>query len=855
MQKFYYFCRYLTNHKHKHIYTPPQIQRNKTTIAMRKFHLILLCTALLGSLAAMAVPARRDIVTVTQPDGTTLQIKKVGDERLHFTLTADDEIVVKGDDGFYYYGTVDDAQCVVSTGTRAGARQSTAAMKIQDVDIDRMLEVRAASPTFRAPSNVRRASSSETLPQSGLGLFQSSFPSTGFIKTAVVLVEYQDVKFTVSDPAAYYDKFFHETGFSLDGGTGCVTEYFTANSKNQFVPQFDVYGPITLKNNRVYYGGNDSSGNDKKPEQMVVEACDSLDSTVDFSIYDMNNDGLIDNVYIIYAGVGEASSDVAESVWPHQYDVRSAGVSKYYDGKKLAAYGCCNEWVTYKTDDYVDGIGTFVHEFSHVLGLPDLYSTSYGSYAAKTPGAWSCLDYGPYNNNGRTPPAYSVFERNAMGWITPHLLDSPESITLDYIYDSNEGCIIQTDKTNEFYLLENRQQEGWDKFVPGHGMLVWHIDYNSSIWTKNTVNNSAHQYVDIIEANNNPNNYDDTAMAGYPYPGTAKNTSLTSETTPALTTWAGNAIDVPITHITEDDGKIKFNVLGGRLLDTPEPKVEDRGSDYFEVAWEPVEDATDYLVTVKYATDPTYAETVVCDMGDDYGFKLPDGWTSSGTTTYSADAYCGAAAPAYKMNTDAGYLRSPVFESDISGLTFWMRLCSISGTYTHSSMIVYGYIDGTWTTIDTIVPEDGVAKTYDLSDKLPMNMRGVGFVMKKANGVFSLDDVAVTTSGSVVKTLDGYDAHSTGGATKLRVSGLVDGINKYYVTVRATADPLKSLDSDALSVEIGATGVDNIAIDNATDTAPVYYNLSGVRVDASRLTPGIYVKVAAGTASKVVVVK
>lgn len=807
-------------------------------------------------MAAMAVPARRDIVTVTQPDGTTLQIKKIGDERLSFTLTPDETVVVKGDDGYYYFGQLDESQNIVSTDIRVvqatGHRAPYVGLNINDVDIEGMLSARASSPRFRTPSNVAPANATTTtLPQSGLGKFQSSFPSTGEINTLVVLVEYQDVKFTVSNPAEYYDKFFHETGFSLDGGTGCVTEYFVDNSKGQFVPHFDVYGPITLKNNRAYYGGNDSNGNDKKPEMMVVEACDQLNDSIDFTKYDMNNDGLIDNVYVIYAGVGEASSDVKESVWPHQYDVRSAGTTVRYDGKTLAAYGCCNEWVLYGSDNYVDGIGTFVHEFSHVLGLPDLYSTSYGLYRARTPGAWSCLDYGPYNNNGRTPPAYSIFERNAMEWITPTVLNSPASVTLDYIYDSNEGCIIQTGTTNEFFLLENRQQRGWDKYVPGHGMLVWHIDYISSIWTSNKVNNAAHQYVDIVEACNSSDNGNETLMAGYPYPGTYKNTSLTSTTTPALVDWSGNEIDVPITHITEADGKISFNVLGGRRLPTPQPEVTDHGNSFFEVGWEPVADATDYTVNVTYATDPTYVQTFVADMGDDYGFKLPDGWTSATITAYSSKNYYGEAEPSYKMTNNGDYIRSTTYESDISDLSFWMRLCNVSGTSEYSSVGVYALLDGKWKLFETIKPEGTTATTYNLKDKLPMGMRGVGFVYNRSNGNIALDDVKITTSGSVVKTLDGYDAKATGGATTLRVDNLVDGINKYYVKVTALADPLYSEPSEALAVNIGETGVANIAVD-ANEAAPAYYNLNGTRV-YGELAPGLYIRIAGGHAEKIAV--
>ena len=154
-----------------------------------------------------------------------------------------------------------------------------------------------------------------------------------------------------------------------------------------------------------YYGENDYRGDDSNPQKMAIEACQQLDATVDFSEYDRDNDGYIDNVYIFYAGRGEASGGSSSTVWPHSWEVSAVESQTYYfDNVILNRYACGNEW----EGDKPDGVGTFIHEFSHVLGLPDLYSTSYSS--AFTPGSWSAMDYGPYNNNGCTPPLYSVFE-------------------------------------------------------------------------------------------------------------------------------------------------------------------------------------------------------------------------------------------------------------------------------------------------------------------------------------------------------------------------------------------------------------------------------------------------------------
>ena len=170
------------------------------------------------------------------------------------------------------------------------------------------------------------------------------------------------------------------------------------------------------------------------------------------------------------------------------------------------------------------------------------------------------MDRGPYNNNGKTPPYYSIYERYALGWITPQEIGKPADIKLDNI-SKNVGYIIKTDNENEYFLLENRQQEGWDKYIPGHGMLIWHIDYNQEVWDLNAVNNTpSHQYVDIEEADAIQT---DETRAGDTFPGTSNVTSFTDDTNPSMKTWKGNGLNKPITDIEEKDGIIRFKISGG----------------------------------------------------------------------------------------------------------------------------------------------------------------------------------------------------------------------------------------------------------------------------------------------------
>jgi len=544
---------------------------------MKKTVLTLIAAS--AALSAFAVPARPGIHTVTQPDGSTIQVYIVGDEHRHIYLTTDSLPLAEGRDGFMQYATFDKTEgCLRATGVRASAD-----IKLRTASERATIAALSPRETFRSamtaePSHRRQR---RAIAQSGLGLFDSTFPVFGDVKALVILVNYKDVKFKTPNPTQYFSDLLMKDGFDEYNGTGSAYNYFYDNSMGQFRPQFDCYGPVELPQKRSYYGGNDYRGDDKAPEDMIIHAVSILDDEVDFSQYDTDGDGFVDNVYVFYAGDGEAGNGGVNSVWPHSYNIYTgAGKLCRADGVTFDYYACSNEWAGSRPD----GIGTFVHEFSHVMGLPDLYAVDYNDEAASiTPGEWSVLDVGNYNNDSRTPAGYSAYERNALGWLEPIVLDGPASVRLENIAESNECYIIPTESTNEFFLLENRQKQGWDAQLPGHGMLVWHIDFDQRVWNLNSVNvDAAHQHVDIVEAGGSANNIRRTVMATYPFPGTDNKTSFTSSTTPALKSWAGEIIDLPLTEITESDGIISFNVAGGStgLSDV----ATDAGTGQFSVA-------------------------------------------------------------------------------------------------------------------------------------------------------------------------------------------------------------------------------------------------------------------------------
>lgn len=499
-----------------------------------KTRLITLLLAGAAVASATAIPARRAYYDMPGPDGRTVTVMKLGDEFGHYYIDADGRKMIDDGNRLVY---ASEAQVKELTSRRSSRFEA------RNADVKARRQARS-----RVPGHI--------------GTFPgTTFPATGKQKAIVILVEYPDRKFKLGSDAEarrYFTDMLNKDGFSEYGGTGSAHEYFIDSSNGQFDCQFDVFGPVTLKNNMKYYGGNDpQTGEDLHPEEMVVEACNALDSEIDFKEYDRDNDGVIDNVYVIYAGYGEASYYDTNTIWPHSWSVIAAGYTDLkYDGVQLDTYGCSNEWeINYDTGaQNPDGIGTFVHEFSHILGLPDLYHTIDEAYY--TPGSWSVLDYGPYNNNGRTPPAYSAFERNALGWIDlTELTAAAGDVTLPELNASNSALVI-TNPTDsqEFFLLESRAQTGWDKYLPGAGMLVWHVDYDYNRWQENTVNNSQfHQYVDLVEADGRTTKQE--RDSGDCYPGSSKVTTCSPRW------WSSQPTGITLSKIARStDNAITFTV-------------------------------------------------------------------------------------------------------------------------------------------------------------------------------------------------------------------------------------------------------------------------------------------------------
>lgn len=511
------------------------------------------------AMTASAVPAKPGAVyRYTQPDGTTVELSPVGDERSSYYLTEDGHAVI-GYDNQYIYADIDTEGRLIHSGVLAhdiSQRTDTEKALVARLDRDNVV---------RKISQVRTASRSSN-DKDGIGVMSTAFPTLGEVRSIVFLVEYQDVSFDLDDAHDYFTRMLNQEGFSDDNAMGSARDYFLSASCGKFVPTFDVYGPVVLPKERSYYGKNLLMGSDAHPEEMLRDAARLLDDDVDFSQYDLDGDGFVDNVFVFYAGGGEANGGGADTVWPHQSEIYPSS-SYRFDNVYISRYACSSELTGGDTGvGKIDGIGTFCHEFAHVLGLPDLYNTE-NSSVYYTPGEFSIIDMGCYNGDSRIPPTMSAYERNALRWMGDDLvkIDGPASCRLEPIIDSNKAYLVDTDRENEFYLFENRQKTKgtWDQELPYHGMLVWHIDYNATQWRNNTVNNNEkHQYVDLVEANGETSS-NRLHWYRYPFPGSKKVTQFVYGGVPSFESWSGADMGLPITNITETDGIITFDVAGG----------------------------------------------------------------------------------------------------------------------------------------------------------------------------------------------------------------------------------------------------------------------------------------------------
>lgn len=534
--------------------------------------LFLIVLALCLGLSASAIPAKRVPFTVMQRDGVVLTVTLVGDESFHYIATLDGIPVVEDGEGFYRLAPELKGEMAAKWKSRMTKRYAA----------------RRAKAMSRVEA--RRA-------------FGHSTSYVGEKRGLVILVNFKDLAMQSEYDQAKWNRQFNQKGYTESGHIGSVRDYFYDQSYGKFDIDFDVVGPVTVSKEYSHYGQNDSEGNDKYPCEMVIEACRAADKEgVNFANYDWDGDGEVDMVFCVYAGYGESAGAPAKTIWPHEWEL-SSGVAYgdgtgvlTLDGVKIDTYAVSCE-LTGASGSTMDGIGTACHEFSHCLGLPDMYDTSYsGGFGM---GAWDLLDAGAYNGpsmNGEVPAGFTAYERWFAGWLDFQVLSEPCTVTdMPALQDTAFACIFYNDNNpNEGFILENRQNKGWFRYVSYyttmHGMLAYHVDYNASAWEKNEVNKDAkHQRMSIIPAGKDYGTYysahgqyspTKAEYASQLFPGSMGVTELTNTSHVDYNGKLFNKntdgtfyMNKPITEITESDGLISFKFMNG--ADTPEDPEKD----------------------------------------------------------------------------------------------------------------------------------------------------------------------------------------------------------------------------------------------------------------------------------------
>ncbi len=804
--------------------------------------------------SSFGIPAKPGFRTYTQPDGSQLSLQLIGDEFFHTLATTDGLSVAKGSDGFYYYQSaegISDIRVACSPNFRpAYNTETTPAVDTNLYSVDSLIEARK--------NNIRKARAARA-PQKIAKARQ--VPCTGSPKIPVLLVQYSDYKFKDKDPKATFTEFF---------STGNVSahQYFVDQSNGKYTPQFDVYGPVTLPNKRSYYGGNDRNGNDLRVGEMVGVGCQNLNSQINFADYDNDKDGECDVVIVLYAGDGEASSydsDAENSVWPCQWELSSSdfGKSLKLDNTTVDKFAVFNE--LYGADlTQIDGIGTFCHEFSHCLDLPDFYDTQYGKHFGMGP--WSLMDFGSYNNDGYTPIGYSAYEKAFMGWI--EIEEGKENTLYNLPWFNQKNSV--TDKaikltnpadSNEYFILENRKNQGWDMFMPAEGLFIYHVTYSEAAWKGNTVNDYDLQRMTPVPADNNlmldktsygyTFNEKDVLGDLWPYKDA---TEFTDSSKPASKLNKGSTLGKPITEITKNsDGTISFWCMKAPRPTLSAPtdvkhSVIDNTSAC--ISWDAAPEST----PVTYSIEVSPHREITSELVISTVFNnAKHGWETDGYTGVEDGKGIRLGS-----NKNIGLIESPLFQGDDSGLVT-VKINAASYGSDGTTMYVE-LLNDNYDTLDSAVSFPLASQYKDYVHVFEGEPQGNMYLWiytdttKKRFYVMSADiytgDATGTISANTTrKAADSNSSITINGITgnSYTVTGLAEGA-QYDYRVRKMAVDTDNWNHSAWSDKIlldmsQITGIETLPADeNVTDDECVFISLQGHVLAERPTVPGIYIR-------------
>ena len=547
----------------------------------------ILFFCLLAAPDSSARPAIRGDILIFQPDGTSLTARLRGDEFMKILTTADGCAIGQAPDGWYYYAVYGNDGTRTLTEYRAGSD-----VPADIISASRVIpyeRLRTMASAARHPANDCTEDNIMVRMKAARGPVTKNDNTAGERHGIVILAQFADLKFDAENTREAFVKMLTEPGYSQNGAIGSAMDYFNSQFGGQATFSFDVSDIVTLSQGYAHYGANGSDGHDLNAAQMIKEACQLADSQIDFSKYDDDGNGEVDNVFVFFAGGDEAEGAGESHVWSHAWYIKDgAGISLNLDGKIINRYACTAELsrVSGSSNQYrMAGIGTFCHEFSHTLGLSDYYDTDYEQSGGQSDALWgstALMDGGNANNGGNTPPNFNAPERDEIGIFEAIPLTVGTHV-LEPIGRSGQYYKMETGTEGEYFLFECRAAEGWDEYIGGSGLLIYHIDksgnssgystaYKKDLtaaerWKYNEVNcNPEHQCADLVEAdptvrNTASGNRQNVAKVFYPYvTGSSEYTSFSALTEPAFVFWDGTSSPLAITDIERDGENIRMTV-------------------------------------------------------------------------------------------------------------------------------------------------------------------------------------------------------------------------------------------------------------------------------------------------------
>ena len=496
---------------------------------MKRIALVLLAL-LVFSLQLHAVKAYPYPVTVTQPDGTTLTIRLYGDENRSWKTTLDGRPVAQGPDGFW----------------RVTDSLPPAAGKAK------LLEPEGGSLSMflatKAPVQVR---------------------------TLVIPVQFRDRKFTIPSPRSAIYNLFNQQYYSENGATGSVLDWFRDNLGMAAGFSFDVCDVVTLPNDLAWYGANEDGVTDRNIKQLVVHACEAAEAAgVDYTRYDFDTDGIVDNVFLFFAGHNEAEGGGDDTLWPQSWNIADLGLS--LDGMKISNFSLYSEYAGPSGYTFA-GIGTICHEYCHFLGLPDLYDVNGDKEgeSAGLCGRLSIMDHGNYNNEGRTPPYLTIFERHLLSLVKPQTVRQEQTLVVGPVQESTHAWLLPTDQAGEDFWLEFRDGSKWDAAIGGSGLVVYHIDKSTSPagsmsaklrWSTNAVNACATHPCAVFVASGGG---EPAGVEEAFYPGVTNVREIHSAYNFPLRGWSGQGIGYGLSGIVREADGVTCRVVFDQSWDLP----------------------------------------------------------------------------------------------------------------------------------------------------------------------------------------------------------------------------------------------------------------------------------------------